>query len=325
MSLHEAGHLEVFGLDRMEAAKNDSHPMNPSKLILAGVLPIVVALVISKTQAAPTVFVLDDSQSQVTLSGTVAGTAFTAQGPGSLTTHYNGHINADISGSTIQFPGGSVLNALTNGVWQPAVGGSVGTGPADYGAVASVNLGIFSANVYGAARNIVLDLASPMLSVTGGSFDGSSLVFGFATNTATLDYNYGSGSTIALTGYSTNTVANGATLSTNNGVLKLAIQIDTQFTFSLLSSDDSTLHLTGQLVATNATAVAAAPVFQSVAVSNQSLVMTVQNATAQSQLMVSTNLTNWMPATGTTTTNSSGSVIFTAPMSGPKGFFRVQQ
>ena len=73
--------------------------------------------------AAPEVFTIDSSQSQITLSGKVAGFPFSAQGAGSLTTTYSGEINADISGSTIQFTGSSTIIAATNGVWQPGVGG----------------------------------------------------------------------------------------------------------------------------------------------------------------------------------------------------------
>lgn len=69
-----------------------------------------------RVQAAPEVFTIDNFQSQITLSGAVAGYTFSAQGAGALTTTYSGSINADISGSTIQFTGSSAIIAKINGV-----------------------------------------------------------------------------------------------------------------------------------------------------------------------------------------------------------------
>ncbi len=80
----------------------------------------------------------------------------------------------------------------------------------------------------------------------------------------------------------------------------------------------------GQIVATNSIA-AAAPVIQSINVTGQNVVMMAENASLQSQLLASTNLTSWLTASFTVTTNNSGGIIFTTPMTGSHGFFRVQQ
>jgi len=268
------------------------------------------------------VFTIDNSQTQVTIAGKVAGSAFSAQGPGSLTTSYSGTVNADVTSSTIQFTGGSSINAKTNGIWQPAVGGGSGSAPADYGATATID-GFLTADA--ALRNMVFDLTSPALTMNGGSFDGSSLIFSFITDTATFDYNSSvkSGS-FDLNGYSTNTLASGATVSTNAGVRMLTIQINAQFEFTVISANDSSIDLTGQLVATNAVATAP-PVIDSVTIDSQNVAVTTENTTAQSLLQVSTDLATWSTATVTVTTNGLGMIVFTSPVNGPQAFYRVQQ
>ncbi len=268
------------------------------------------------------VFTIDNSRSQVAADGIFAGSTFTAQGAGALTTSYSGSINADIDNSTIQFTGGSAISAQTGGNWKPGVGGSSGSAPAAYGPKATVS--IFT--VYGAVRNFVLDLTSPVLNVSGGGFDGGGLVFSIASTNATLDYDASitSGS-YALNGYGTNAIATGATLSVNGSTQTLVIPVDTTYYFTLLSANDSHVHLTGQLVATAGSVVAAAPIIHSLTFSNQNVVVTAENATTQSQLLVSTNLATWSPASATTTTNGSGWIIFIAPKHGPQAFFQVQQ
>jgi len=277
----------------------------------------------ARAQASPTVFTIDSTRSGLALSGAVAGFTLTPQGSGSLTNIYHGNINAQISGSTIQFTGSSMIAANTNGTWQPAVGGGSGSAPANYGGQASD--GFFTA--YAALRNLVFDVTSAALPVTGTNFDSSALVFSFASGSnSELDYNavITSGQ-LALSGYSTNSIANEASVSTNGNVEQLVIHIDTQFTFSLLSSDDTPLTLVGQLVATNLLSVTAPlPFISSVVVTNQNVVLTVENATTASQILSSSNLMTWSAASATVATNA-GSVTFKVPVSGPYDFFRVQK
>lgn len=287
------------------------------------VLSLTFIFFAGPTQAGQMVFTVDPAQSQLTLSGSIAGYAFTVQAPGSLTTVFSGSINANMSGSTLQFTGASTIAAKTNGVWQPAAGGISGSAVADYGAQAMVP---FVGTAYGALRNIILDVSSPSLALIGTNFDSSALIFSATPSSgAVLDYNapVGGHGSRALTGYSTNTIADGGSLSTNGAEIQLAIKINTIFFFTVLSANDTPITLNGQIVATSQPAVAA-PLIQSLVVSNQSLVLTVANATAQSQLLVSTNLMTWSSASSTTN-NDGGLIIFTTPMAGAHAFFRVQQ
>jgi hypothetical protein len=270
--------------------------------------------------AAPVVFTIDPARSQITLSGDAVGEPLSAQGSGSLTTTCSGFLLADVTGSDIQFPGQSQLIANTNGVWQPGLGGASGSAPADFGGKVTVP---FAGAAYAAARNIGLDVTSPLLPLSAGSFDSSAMIFSFFTNvTPTLDYNagfLGSGSKI-LAGYSTNSIVNGATLASVGATQTLTVSINTEFTFSVISGNDTTLSLTGQLVATSSPA----PMIDSIVATKTAVVLTVENATGQSQLQSSTDLSAWTPAVSTVTTNGS-LLIYTVPIGGGNQFFRVLQ
>jgi hypothetical protein len=278
------------------------------------------SILAGRMQASPVVFAIDPAQSQLTLSGKIAGQTLTTQGAGSLTTTYSGNINANISSSTIQFTGSSTITAKTNGVWQPAVGGGAGSAAADYGALATIP---FVGTAYGALRNLVFDVTSASLTLTGTNFDSSALVFSFTPGSnSSLDYNaVVANGTQTLSGYSTNTVANQASLSTNGNVEQLVIHINTQFIFTLVSPGDTPLRLTGQIVATNSTT---PPLINSIVLTNQNVVLTVANASTQSLLQSSSNLMTWFTP-GSTVTNSAGMIIFTVPAAGPHAFFRVQK
>jgi hypothetical protein len=295
--------------------------LNKHCSLISGLLSLGMIFLVGRVPAGPLVFTVDNTQSQISLSGKIAGTSMNPQGAGSLTTTYSGNINADVAGSTIQFTGSSAIIAKTNGVWQPAVGGGSGFAPADYGGQINIQ---FIGPGYGAARNIVLDLNSSVLTLTSTNFDSTALIFSFATNsTSSFDYNAGvlGQGTLSMTGNSTNSVANGASLSTNGNVIKLVIQIDAQFVFKLLSAGDTPLNLTGQIVATN---VVPPPIISSIVVNNQNAVLTVQNAMAGSHLQISTNLLTWLPAS-TTVSNYLGLTIYTTPLASSKSFFRVLQ
>lgn len=278
--------------------------------------------------AGPVAFTVDSSQSFIFMAppSGLAGFAATPQGPGALVTSYSGSLNVDLSGTTIQFPGGSAMVAQTNGVWQPAVGGTSGSAPADYGPQASVVITPFPpTTAYGALRNISFDVTSPALPLTGTNFNGTNLVFSFASVNAAMDYNSTlKAGSLALGGYATNAVAGGTTLSTNGGLRTLFLPISAQFLFTILSANDTKLYLSGQIVATNALTVPA-PVIESISVTQQIVVVAADNVTGTSQLLVSTNLTAWSPAAANLATNNLGWILFTTPVNGSREFFRVQQ
>lgn len=270
-------------------------------------------------QTKAEVFTIDPSQSRITLSGTVEGLVFSAQQLGSLTTTYTGNLNATDSGSTIQFTGSSTIAAITNGIWQPGMGGAAGSAPADYGAQVSLPL---LGTGYGAGRNIVLDMTSPLLILNGTNFDSSQLVISLVTNSSpVLDYHTAlTSGAIPVYGRATNSNAAGSFISASGGLTRLVIKISA----TLSVTNNSTLTLTGEIVATNSLLASVPPVITSIVATHQDLVLTVSNATTQSLLLSSTNLTTWSPDDAAMSTND-GSIIFTTPISGSHKFFRVQR
>ena len=101
-------------------------------LLRRSVLSLCAIFLAGVSQTRASVFIIDSNQTQITISGKIAGYIFTAQGGGSLTAAYLGNLNATVSGWTIQFTGliSRALTAIPNGVWRPASGGAAGSAPA---------------------------------------------------------------------------------------------------------------------------------------------------------------------------------------------------
>jgi hypothetical protein len=280
-------------------------------------------------RAAAAVFSVDSSQSQITLAGNIVayGTLsapITPQGPGSLATFYGGTINATVSLPALQFTGSNSIAAQTNGMWQPQSGATPGSAAADYGGKAVTTIpfvGIVTA--YAALRNVVLELTSPALAVSNGSFDSRTLVFAFSTNVnGTIDYidDFNDSGTFPLNGSATNAASASSSLTTTGGVQKLVVPIDTTYPVASGALAGTTLHLTGQIVALRSVV---APVITAFTVTNHTAVLTVTNATLQSQLLHSGDLQTWSTASATIT-NEAELIIFTSDAPGQLEFFRVQ-
>src|SRR5262245_7951490 len=147
-------------------------------------LTLVSLLLSLASHAAPLVFTIDPAESQLTISGKVAGSDLKEQGAGSLTTKLGGTLQTDVTGSTIQFTGGSVIDPEVNGTWEPGIGGAAGSAPADFAGKAGSFI-----TAKGAFRNLIIDVTSAALAIANGTFDAAALTFGFPANsTATLDY-----------------------------------------------------------------------------------------------------------------------------------------
>jgi hypothetical protein len=272
--------------------------------------------------AAADVFTIDPTQSSLTLSGSILGYSLAPQGVGSLTTTYNGTIQATQSGGAIQFTGQSVITAQTNGSWQPLTGGGVGNAPADYGAQASTFVG----TAYAALRSILLDVTSPPIPVSSGQFNPSSLTFLFPSNaTSAIDYHsaIGSGTKVA-SGNATNNVAALATLTTVGSTQTLTLNVNAQFNFTLISSGDTIVNLSGQFVATrNLTPTLV--VLQSPAVTNHVVTLKWQSPAGQFfKVLSSTNLIAWQ-TNAINVTSGTTNYIWTGSNTAPDGFYRLLQ
>ncbi|MGI8603865.1 MAG: hypothetical protein ACR2OZ_12830 [Verrucomicrobiales bacterium] len=208
---------------------------------------------IPNTLAAPipVTFTLDPARSSVTMSGTVQGNTISQQGAGSLTTRYDGTLKTDLRGNSIQFTTGSFVDAEVNGNWEPKIGGAAGNDPADYAGQA---LNLF-ATVKAALRNLLLNVTSQALPVSGTNFNASAIEFAFpSSGSSSLDYRVTGlitdSGTRTLSGLASNAVGSTGTLVTAGNRQELTIPIDATFQFNLFAPNDVTLHFTGSLVAT---------------------------------------------------------------------------
>ena len=270
------------------------------------------------------VFTIDTNQSTITLSGSVLGYAFMAQGPGSLTTSYQGTVQTALAGGTIQFTGQSVIQAQTNGTWQPKADGSAGSQSADYGAMASAVI----AAVAAALRNVQFDVTSPVINVAGGQFDAQGLTFSFPTNaSSSLAYNVtgllSTSGAKPLSGYATNAVASQGTLATSGAQQTLTIPIDATFLLTLVSANDTVVNVKGQLVATRATTAPLA--IASIKVQAHTATLQWQSAPGeQFQVLSSTNLTTWQ-TNATNVTSATGTYTWSGAATAGQQFFRIAQ
>ena len=196
-------------------------------------------------------FTIDQTLSAASLSGTVMGLTMQAQGAGSLTTHYAGTIKAEVAGSTLRLTGGSLISALNNGSWAPAVGGGSGSAPANYGTLVSA---LFLGSGRAAVRDLLVDLTSDVIGVTNGLFRSPGLRFTYSTNPPTaFDYNHnilggGQGRSF-LSGVLTNAASGNASLIAQAGQLILSIPVDVTGNGSAFSANDLVYRLQGVLVA----------------------------------------------------------------------------
>jgi len=223
-------------------------------LLLSGAARLILGLSLmgwTTGNLMAAVFTIDPAQSTITLKGNVLGYAFQEQGAGSLTTQFEGTLNADVTDVSIAFTGSSALAARNSGDWPPKAGGEDGSAPANYGGKASA----LFASALAAVRNAQFNVTSPPLAIAGGSFDSGSLAFQFLTNSqGALDYKVSGPVSLKgglpLAGIATNKVTTQATLATSGNTQTLTIPVDTDFFFKLLSANDTQLTLSGQLVAT---------------------------------------------------------------------------
>lgn len=229
-------------------------------LLLAG---LAASVWCSGAAAAMVTYTIDPSQSELTASGSALNGAVVLlpQAPGSLTTSYNGTINADLSAATFQFLGGA-LDADVSGNHIPGPGGVGGPAPGDYG-------GYFDAGIMGrvdgAVRDLTVEITSGLLTRTGPALVGGTSI---APTNGVIDY-VGSGAQAGLFGSQpipTLAVANMAGSDpalTNDGLTEtLMVPVEASVvvplggpgamlgTMTSLPALDATITLTGTIVAT---------------------------------------------------------------------------
>jgi hypothetical protein len=277
---------------------------------------------ICSVAAATNTFTIDPAQTSLVLSGNVSGNPLNPQGPGSLSNRLTGTLILDLTPSTIQFSGGSLIDAPTNGTWQPLPGGGAGSAPADYAGTVS----LFLVTGQAAIRNILLDVTSPALSLTNGGFDSSSLVFQFLTNSgASVDYRVtgiaSTSGTKVLDGLSTNGVTTGASLTNSGSILTLVLPVDAMRVFTLISTNDTTLRLRGQLIAT--APAGEPPLVVSIRIEGEQIILEWPSSSGQTFGVETTqDFSGWVPASGTIVVGTD-KTTWTGSPGGGFQFYRV--
>jgi hypothetical protein len=196
------------------------------------------------------IFVLDESVSALTISGTLAGVPFQPQGPGADTTSYSGTIAADfdLDAGTILFTPGGVATAANSGNWQPLRDGALGSEPANYGGQVSV----FFQQVLLAFRDLafsnVTDQSIPLMPAGGGvyTFESMQTVAVTAGSDAYHAGAFGSGS-VDLTGLMAQNSAPPGTLQDfGDGTFGLTVPIEATYTQDVFGVT-ATLHVSGSI------------------------------------------------------------------------------
>ncbi len=286
--------------------------------------------------ATPVVFTVDPTNSVMVQSGSIVFSGltfpFVEQSPGSLTTHYSGTVLLSLTPPAIRFSSGSLVVALTNGVWQPAAGGAAGNAPADSGGKVNINL-LFLGSGTGlaAGRNIKLDITSPTLTLANSTFDTTQLAITYLTNippAPTMDYRVtGTGLVTSTNGSSglAGTSTNGQSidyLTNSAGLLKLIIPVNVTNYSQFANPNDTTMILKGQLVAT--APLSAWPLVSTASVSGGQLTLKwVSVAGSTFTVWSSSDLKNWSLATGNTVMNGNLTTWTTSP-AGNVRFYKVQ-
>jgi len=274
-------------------------------------------------QADEVQFIIDSAQTQVTLSGTAAGLTVAEQGPGSLTTSFEGTVVADVTAEALRFVGGSRIEGLTNGAWSPEAFGEAGTEPADFGAQAGGGLITGTA----ALRDLLLDLETETaMPLSQGQFNADGLLFRFPEDApSAFDYRVTvfivtENDREFLAGYATNRTAAMGTLTTEDNTQVLHVPIEASIVFELLDPADSTLTITGQLRATRTLEAEPGIVIGSLQFSEGSLMFEWSGAAEQAhRIERTTDLVTWTPVADVPPGVSSWSVEATAGAE----FFRV--
>ena len=291
-----------------------------------------------------TVFTLDPARSFLVVTGNYVGVTFTAQGTGALSNTFSGTLDVELvysSTPTIQLLGGTNLVANINGNWRPQLTGAAGSSPGNYGTVAlNVPVGLtMPGNIYATLRNTIFDLKSVPLPITGDNFNCaggymafSTFDFDYIVYTNNQPYVYGEYSKYVIPGGQTYfpnnpNLTGSLTFNAASGIQTLVTPIDVEIPATLFQDEDSAATFVGQIVATrNLYATSGTPVITGIVVNGQNIVVTTINTTTQSKLLDSADLVHWSAAANVAiTSGGNGTIIFTAPISGPRSFYRVQQ
>lgn len=202
-------------------------------------------------------YTIDQTQSSIAISGTVFSAdlnqtrTIVEQGTGSLTSKYTGTLQTDRVTNSISFLSGSSIDATVNGNWQPKADATAGSEAADYGGRANFVVIIIPTPVFFAGRDLIADVASAPITISGNQFDLSTTNLTFTSGDIAYRANADIADSATIVGEGNTLAGNGTLglLSQGGSVYEtLTIPIDASFSFGDASATIN-LNLDGQIVA----------------------------------------------------------------------------
>jgi hypothetical protein len=210
----------------------------------------------SVASAEMVTYTIDPLESSLTLLGNFGGNPASQQTPGSLTTSYSGTIVADRGPGTINFRGGSSVDAAPQPVnQQPRSDGTPGAEQADYGRTGTVSLnfgGDFPGNEAFRGFNFDFDTDSdvPITLSATNTFNGNQ--FGTEVNSGESAWLYG-GSSFGTNDFSGDFSFNNAqpsSIEVVGDVERLTLRIGANYGYTIPNAQPSNANFVGTIVAT---------------------------------------------------------------------------
>jgi hypothetical protein len=142
-----------------------AHPLAVAALAAAS------ALVVPRPVRAGDTLDVVPTSSTLAVTGSLVGTPFQPQGPGSLTSTYSGAIGIaalNLPAATLTFDStATAIAAAVSGNWMPRANGADGSEPANYGGQVTVSIVFQPTTVRAAIRDAVVTIGgSPTVSLT---------------------------------------------------------------------------------------------------------------------------------------------------------------
>jgi hypothetical protein len=228
-----------------------------AKRVLASAAFVSIGLAANNFAAGEQVtYTIDPLESSLTLLGNFGGNAASQQTAGSLTTSYSGTIVADRGPGTINFDGGSSVDAAPQPVNQePRSDGTPGAEQADYGRSGTVSsfFGDFAGDEAFRGWNFDFDTESdvPITLSATNTFNGNQ--FGTEVNSGEVAWEYGGSSFGVADGFVNDLSFNDAppsSIEVIGDIEKLTLRIDATYGYTVAQTGDSTARFVGTIVAT---------------------------------------------------------------------------
>ena len=274
---------------------------SPSRARKALAFTIGLAFV-SVAEASIELFQVDPAQSVLTVTGSSGGAAWQEQATGTLTTSWEGWLVADLGDTALRFLVGSTLNGEQTNLVLPGNPSPTVASAAEFGGKWTFGSGLSTTHALGAVRNLHFDLSSDFIPLNSGSFDASLTTFSVpAKDKPVLDFR-ANGLLVelghrALGGIVSANAAAEGTLKLFAEVQTLTLPVDLSLPAGSLPGGDTTLRLTGKIVARRGIMIRLPVLLQIPSATVPGQFTLVWSSTYQLQRTSTLNPANWTPVT----------------------------